>query len=284
MSALPSMDGRVCLITGGNAGIGQATAAGLARQGADVCIVSRDAERGEAAAARVKADTGRRVQVVVGDLGSLAGVRALADRVHDALPHLHVLVNNAGVMLNERRTTPDGLELHFAVNHLGPFLLTNLLLDRLVESGTARVVNVSSALYARGALDFEDLQMEKRFDGFKAYARSKMCNVLFTRELARRLEGRGVTVNALHPGVVNTNLGDESTGLLKVGMKLVKPLLTSPAKGARTSIHLAASHDVATVSGAYFVKCTERPVTRYARKAENARLLWTVSERLSGLA
>ncbi len=277
------MDGRVCLVTGGNAGIGEATAAGLARQGADVSIVSRDAARGEAAAARIKAATGRRVQVIPGDLGSLAGVRALAERVHDALPRLHVLVNNAGLLATERRETPDGFELTFGVNHLAPFLLTNLLLDRLVESGTARVVNVSSALYARGALDFEDLQMEKGFDGFKAYARSKMCNVLFTRELARRLEGRGATANSLHPGVVRTGLADDAKGLVGRGMRLVKPLLTSPAKGARTSIHLAASHDVATVSGAYFVNCKPRKVTRYARKPEHARLLWTVSERLTGL-
>jgi NAD(P)-dependent dehydrogenase (short-subunit alcohol dehydrogenase family) len=277
------MDGRVCLVTGGNAGIGEATAAGLARLGADVTIVSRDAAKGKAAADRIKADTGRRVRVLPGDLGSLAGVRALAERVRDALPRLHVLVNNAGLLATERRETPDGFELTFGVNHLAPFLLTNLLLDRLVESGTARVVNVSSALYARGALDFEDLQMEKGFDGFKAYARSKMCNVLFTRELARRLEGRGATANSLHPGVVRTGLADDAKGLVGRGMRLVQPLLTSPAKGARTSIHLAASHDVATVSGAYFVNCRARKVTRYARKPEHARLLWTVSERLTGL-
>ena len=283
MSTLPQLDGRVCVVTGGNSGIGEATAAGLARLGAEVAIVSRDAAKGAAAAERIQAAAGRRVQVITGDLGTLQGARTLAADILDALPRLHVLVNNAGMMQNWRETNADGFEVTFAVNHLGPFLLTNLLLDRLAESGTARVVNVASSLYSRGELDFDDLQMEKKFDGFTAYSRSKMCNVLFTRELARRLEGRGVTTNALHPGVIRSQLGHENKGLVGVAFRAAQPFLSSPEKGARCSLYLAASHDVAAVSGEYFVRCKVRPVTRFARKPENARRLWTISEQLSGL-
>lgn len=274
------MDGRVVLITGGNSGIGEATAVGLAKLGADVAIVSRSFERGEAAIARIKAASGRSVRMVAGDLSAIASVDALADTVLDRFPKLHVLINNAGLAVTERTVTKDGYETTFAVNHLGPFALTRRLLDRLRESGTARVVNVASTLYKRGALDFDDLMSERGFNGMRAYARSKMCNVLFTRELARRVQGTGITTNCLHPGVIHTNLGHDASGLIGLAFKLSKPFLATPEKGARTSIYLAASPDVASVSGEYFEQCKRHKLIRAARDDAAAARLWEISDAL----
>lgn len=275
---------KVCIVTGGNSGIGLSTAIGLARQGAKTVIVSRSLERGQAAVESVRAATGVSVDLVQGDLGSLATTRALAEELLERYPEIHVLVNNAGLWLAERTLTPDGLETTFAVNHLGPFLLTNLLLERLIASGPARIVNVSSAGHRQGKLKFDDLQAERGYGKVQAYCDSKLCNVLFTRELARRLEGTQVTANSLHPGVVNTNLGNKAPAPIKWFMKRFGSyVLSSPEKGARTSLHVATAPELAGVSGRYFKSSREVTPSRAARNDEDARRLWAVSEELAGL-
>ncbi len=283
MSDLPPMDGRVCLVTGGNSGIGEATAVGLARLGAKVAIVCRNEERGRSAVERIAHATGREVGLLLGDLGDLDSVRTLADEVRSRLPALHVLVNNAGVLMQKRLETPDGLETTFATNHLGPFLLTNLLLDHLNASGPARVVNVASSLHRRGRLDFDDLQRTRRYNAFAAYSASKLCNVLFTRELAKRAAGSGLTCNALHPGVIDTGLGRNSNGIIRAGWGVVGRLLPGSEKGARTSIYLAAASEVASTSGEYYVACQPKKPSKRARDDAAAARLWSASEGLAGL-
>lgn len=291
-----SVKDRTCVVTGGNSGIGLHTALGLARLGARVALVSRSRERGEAAletigaalaADRARADRdaqGGRVDLVVGDLGSLGSTRALADELLGRYPAIHVLVNNAGLWMSERRVTSDGLETTFAVNHLAPFLLTNLLLERLRQSAPARIVNVSSEGHRRGRLDWDDLQAERGFGPVKAYCDSKLANVLFTRELARRLEGSGVTTNALHPGVVNTNIAQHAPRPLRWLAERLGPLvLATPEQGARTSLHLATSPALDGVSGRYFKSCREARPARAAQDDADARRLWEVSEELAGL-
>lgn len=279
---------KVCVVTGGNSGIGLWTAIGLARQGAHTVIVSRSRERGEAALEQARAALGdqpARLDLVVGDLGSLAQIRALAEELLARYPAIHVLVNNAGLWMTERQLTPDGLETTFAVNHLGPFLLTHLLLPRLQESAPARIVNVASEGHRQGKLDFDDLQAERRFGKVRAYCDSKLANVLFTRELARRLEGTGVTANSLHPGVVHTNLGSNSSGPIRWVFDWVGPLFfITPEKGARTSLHVATSPALDGVSGRYFSNSRESTPSRRARDDEAARRLWEISEQLTGIA
>lgn len=281
-----SVKDKVCVVTGGNSGIGLHTVIGLARQGARVALVSRSRERGEAALEQARAAAGpdARLDLVVGDLGSLASTRALADDLLGRYPALHVLVNNAGLWMTTRTETADGLETTFAVNHLAPFLLTNLLLERLIASSPARIVNVSSEGHRRGRLDWDDLQATRGFGKVKAYCDSKLANVLFTRELARRLEGTGVTANVLHPGVVNTNLGGNATGVIRWVFDAVGPLFfLTPEQGARTSLHVATSPALDGVSGRYFKASREVSPSRTARVDADAARLWAVSEALAGL-
>ncbi len=284
------MQGKTVVVTGANSGIGFETAATLAGMGARVVVTARNADKGREAAAAIGARAGRdgAAQLVVFDLGDLASVRRGADEILDQVPRLDVLVNNAGVVLTERTETVDGYEATFAVNHLGPFLLTNLLLDRLRASTPARVVTVASAAHgaARRGMRFDDLQSEHHYRGMGVYGRSKLANILFTLELARRLEGTGVTANSLHPGTVRTGYGadGDARGFLAFGIKVARPFFLSPAKGARTSVFLASSPEVAGVSGQYFVKCRPTQPRRWARDTEAARRLWQVSEQLTGLA
>jgi NAD(P)-dependent dehydrogenase (short-subunit alcohol dehydrogenase family) len=276
---------KVCVVTGGNSGIGLHTAIGLTRQGARTVIVSRSRERGEAAVATVREETGVEVDLVVGDLGSIATTRALAAELLERYPELHVLVNNAGLWLPTRTLNADGLETTFAVNHLGPFVLTNLLLERMIASSPARIVNVSSAGHRRGNLDFDDLQSARSYGKVKVYCDSKLCNVLFTRELARRLEGTGVTANSLHPGVVNTNLTTNAPKAIKWLIDLVGPaLLMTPKKGARTSLHVATAPSLSGVSGRYFKNSREVAASRRARNDADATRLWEISEELAGMS
>jgi NAD(P)-dependent dehydrogenase (short-subunit alcohol dehydrogenase family) len=279
-----NLEGRTCLVTGATSGIGEETAAGLARCGARVILVARDRERGEASVARVKAKTGNRaVELQLADLASQAETRELAGQVLDRCPSLHVLVNNAGVIHLSRETTVDGLETTFAVNHLAHFLFTRLLLDRLVESRPARIVNVASNGHKFGKLDFDDLQSERNYSWMRVYATSKLANVLFTYELGRRLAGTGVTANCLHPGAVSTGLGMNNGRLGRIVIPLLRPFFLTPEAGARASIYLASSDEVENVSGKYFVKCTPMPSSPDSYDEALARRLWEESSELTRL-
>jgi NAD(P)-dependent dehydrogenase (short-subunit alcohol dehydrogenase family) len=283
------VNGKTVVITGGNSGIGLETAVALARAGANVVITARDAERGKQAVADIKGRSGSdTVDLVVFDLGSLASTRAGAAELLDRCPRIDVLVNNAGVVLTERRETVDGFESTFAINHLGPFLLTELLLDRIKASAPARIVNVASTAHrgARTGLDFDDLQATKGYRGMRVYGASKLANIMFTKELARRLAGTGVTVNAVHPGTVRTGYGrdGDSGGLLKVGLAIGSRFFLSPEKGADTSVYLASSPDVAGVTGEYFIKRKVKKPSAAALDADAARQLWDVSQQLVGQA
>ncbi len=282
---MTSMAGRTVLVTGGTGGIGRATAEGLARMGAHVTITGRDTGRAETAAREIHAATGARVDVLVADLSSQAEVRRLAAEALERLPHIDVLVNNVGGHWNTRHLTVDGIERTFAVNHLAPFLLTNLLLDRLVQSAPARVVTVASHAHAQGRIDFDDLQGERSWSGATAYNQSKLANVLFTYELARRLQGSGVTATALHPGVVSTAFGAEDPGRTqRILVPLLRPFMKDPARGAATSIHLASAPEVEGVTGRYFVNSAPRRSSARSHDADVAARLWRVSSDLVGLA
>jgi NAD(P)-dependent dehydrogenase (short-subunit alcohol dehydrogenase family) len=272
------MAGRTVLVTGGTAGIGKATALGLAAMGAHLAITGRDRGRAEDAAREIRAAGGGNVDVFVADLSSQPEVRRLADEVLQRLPRIDALVNNAGGYWNTRHITADGLERTFAVNHLAPFLLTSLLLGRLKHSAPARVVTVSSNMQAIGRIDFDDLQGERSYSGARAYNQSKLANVLFTYELARRLEATSVTANALHPGVVRTSFGAEDpSGVQRLFTPFMRPFMKTPAQGAATSVHLAAAPALEQMTGRYFAN--SKPKRSSQRSYDNAAAarLWHVS-------
>ena len=274
------MHGKVCVVTGANSGIGRVAALGLAERGATVVLVCRNEERGGPVLEEIRRSGRGSAVLLVADLASQRQVRAAAAAFLARFDRLDVLVNNAGVAgWGTRLVTEDGLERTFAVNHLAPFLLTALLLDRLKASAPARVVTVSSAAHRNYALDFDDLQGERRYSAFGAYSRSKLANILFTNELARRLEGSGVTANCLHPGVVATGIFRNLPRWMR--MVFVRPLALSPEKGADTMLYLAAAPEVAGVSGHYFVRRKARRPSRAARDDAAARRLWAASEALT---
>jgi len=281
----PTLAGKVCLITGATSGIGAVTAEALARQGAKVVLVGRNPEKCARTKEQIQARTGNPdVETLVADLSSQQQVRQLAQDFLTRHARLDVLVNNAGGLWTKRQETVDGVEMTFAVNHLAYFLLTNLLLDRLKASAPARIVNVASAAHRRTELPFDDLMGQKSFSGWRAYKQSKLANLLFTYELARRLEGSGVTANALHPGWVATGFATNNDwvgGFLQVAARL---FALSSEEGARTIIYLASSPEVANVSGQYFVKC--RPVVSSAASLDrsSAERLWGMSEQFTQLA
>jgi retinol dehydrogenase-14 len=279
------MAGRTVLVTGGTEGIGKATAIGLATMGARVGITGRDLARAEQAAADIRAASGNlAVDVFAADMSSQAEVRRLAAAVLDAYPRLDVLVNNVGGFWAHRHLTADGLERTFALNHLAPFLFTNLVLDRLKASPPARVVTVSSGEQARGRIDFDDLQGARDYSAQRAYSQSKLANVMFSNELARRLKGTGVTANSLHPGVVRTNFGaEDQAGFFTVVGGLVRPFLKTPAQGAQTSIYLASSPDVEGVTGQFFADRKRKTANKVAYDTDMAARLWRVSADLVGL-
>jgi retinol dehydrogenase-14 len=279
------MAGRTVLVTGGTGGIGRATALGLARMGAHLAITGRDRDRTESAAGEIRAAGGGQVDVFVANLSSQSEVRRLADEVLQALPRIHVLVNNVGGYWKTRHVTADGLERTFALNHLAPFLLTNLLLDRLGQSAPARVVTVSSNAQAMGKIDFDDLQGERSYSGSRAYNQSKLANVLFTYELARRLQASAVTANALHPGVVNTSFGAEDPGgVQRMLVPFARPFMKSPAQGAATSVHLASSPDLDRVTGGFFANSKPRRSSKRSYDEAAAARLWQVSAALVSLS
>ena len=278
------MAGRTVLVTGGSGGIGKATALGLATLGAHIAITGRDRVRTEDAAREIRAAGGGQVDVFVADLSCQAEVRRLADEVLQRLSRIDVLVNNVGGYWNTRHVTTDGLERTFALNHLAPFLLTNLLLDRLKQSAPSRVITVASHAQAMGRIDFDDLQGERSYSGARAYNQSKLATVLFTYELARRLRATSVTANALHPGVVRTSFGAEDPALVqRLFIPFLLHFMKTPAQGAATSIYLASAPDLEQVTGRYFANSKpKRSSERSYDKAAAARL-WQVSANLVGL-
>src|SRR6266566_5125561 len=255
-----SMQGKICMVTGANSGIGKATALALAQMGATVVMVCRDRTRGEQARGEITTKSkNNAVDLLLADLSSQQSIRHLVENVQRHYTHLHVLINNAGATFPGRRETVDGLEMTFAVNYLAPFLLTNLLLDMLKASAPARIVNVSSAAHTSGSIQLGDLQAEKRYRPMRTYPQAKLAVVLFTYELARRLKGTGVTANCLHPGFVATNFAQsDGEPAVRLLVKLIGSFGTSPEKGAKTSIYLASSPEVEGVTGTYFVKSIPR--------------------------
>ena len=275
------MRGKTCVVTGATAGIGKETAVALAAAGARVAIVCRTRDRGERALVEIRQRSGGDVVLFVADLGSQRAVRALAARLTAALPRVDVLVNNAGLILDQRVLTEDGLETTFAVNHIGYFLLSRLLEPKLCASAPARIINVASGAHRGATLRFDDLMGARAYDGWKAYAQSKLANIVFTYELARRLAGTGVTANCLHPGAVATNFGNAGPALIRLAVRIGRPFMKSPARGAVTSIYLASSPEVEGVSGTYFVNRRQARSSREAYDPEVAARLWKVSEELT---
>jgi NAD(P)-dependent dehydrogenase (short-subunit alcohol dehydrogenase family) len=278
------MTGKTCVVTGANSGIGKEIAFQLAARGARVVMVARDSGRGEAARAEVVDRTGSdQVELVLCNLSSQRQVRELASTLLRRCDTIHVLVNNAGLTLGDYLLTEDGIETTFAVNHLAPFLLTNLLLERLQASAPARVVTVASDAHRGNVIDFEDVSATSAYSSWKAYGASKLANILFTSELARRLEGTGVTATCLHPGVVRTGFGRRGPSLIRWWFKLAGAFLLSPAEGADTAVWLASAPEVEGESGGYYEKRRPRQPSKAARDAESAARLWDLSRRLTGL-
>ena len=274
------MDGKHVLITGATSGIGLAAAEAFAGLGANVAIIGRNATRTRVASAQIRtAGKGATVGTFIADLSSQASVRTVAAEVLARTPRLDVLINNAGAMHGARQLTSDGIELTWAVNHLAPFLLTSLLLDRLKESAPARIITTSSEAHQGARIPFNDVNAERSYRSFGRYGETKLANILFTTELARRLNGTGVTANCFHPGLVATGFNRNNGLLMDLGMTALKLLSRSPQKGAETLVWLATSPDVVDVSGRYFFDHERRPPSPEAQDTETARRLWEISER-----
>ena len=282
MTQRSNMNGKVCLVTGANSGIGKEAALGLARVGATVVIVARDRKKGEATVSEIRQATGNQnVNLILADLSSMKSVSDLASTFLGEYPSLHVLINNAGTYLPKRITSADGYEAVFATNHLGHFLLTSLLLDLLKSSAPSRIINVTSDAHRGAEIDFEDLMQEKKYSAFKAYHQSKLANVLFTYQLSKLLEGTGVTVNCLHPGVVRTGFGKDMGGLFSISVKLAGPFMMRPAKAAQALVYMTSAPELEKVSGKHFAKGREKESSRESHDMNAAERLWQVSEELT---
>ena len=283
---MPNLQNQIALVTGATSGIGQVAATELAKMGAHVVILARNAEKAAVVQQEIKAAAGHEnVDVLLADLADLDQVRRAAAEFNAAYPRLDILVNNAGLILGaQRQVSPQGYELGVATNHLGPFLLTSLLFDKLKASPAARVVNVASTAYRMARPDLTDFQSTRGYGAFAVYANTKLYNIMFTQELARRLRAHGipnVTTNALHPGVVASSFGSAASGLMSVFVQLGRPFMISAAKGAETSVFLASAPEVATTSGGYFDKKRAEPVKSSFNTPEHARQLWELSESLT---
>ena len=277
------MQGKTVVITGATSGIGAVAAERLAEKGATILFIARDRARAEATLQRLAAKSPAPHRFYEADLSRLAEMKRVGGQIAADSPRVDVLINNAGAMFSSRRVTADGLEMTFALNHMSYFVLTAALLERLKASAPARIVSTASAAHQGAKLDFDDLQGENNYSGFRAYGRSKLCNILFTRELARRLQGTGVTANCLHPGFVATRFGDESGGVIGRLFPFFKLLGRSAEKGADTIFYLASSPEVASDNGFYFFDRRKTTPTAAARDDAAARQLWAASERLANL-
>ena len=280
-----AMQGKTVVITGATSGIGTETARALADMGARVVIINRNPQKAEAVADDLRRTATGSIELVRGDMSSFSSIRDAAAEVLDRYPKIDVFISNAGVFRARRHETTDGLEEVFAVNHLAPFLLTNLLLERLRARAPSRIVIVASEAHRGGVLDFEDLQLQRRFNfnAWKAYSRSKLSNIMFTYALARRVEGSGVTANCLHPGFVSTRLGSGNKIPIRPVYLLLKPFTISPKKGAETSVYLASSPEVEGVNGKYFDNKRESRSSRVSLEEEPQELLWKMSAELTGI-
>jgi len=279
------VNGKTCVITGGTSGIGEATAIALAGQGADIALLCRSQSRAELTKRKIEDKTQREcVRLFFADMERLADMRRVAAEINEALPHIDVLLNNAGVTMLRRSETHDGYETTFAVNHLAPFLLTHELLPKILETPGARIVNVASGAHRFARFDLDDLQSKKRFSSMRVYGASKLSNMLFTSELARRLEGRDIGIWSLHPGAVSTRLGANNGGIAKLILPLLSLFFRTPEQGAQTSIFLCSEPHIDAPNGTYFVDERPATVSDLARDSEVARRLWTESERLVDLA
>jgi NAD(P)-dependent dehydrogenase (short-subunit alcohol dehydrogenase family) len=278
--------GKTVVITGGNAGIGKATAIALAKKGAEILITSRSEAKAKAAVEEIKsASKNENVDFVLINLIDQESVRKAAEEIKTQCPKIDVLINNAGCYLSDLELSPQGIEGQFATNHIGHFLLTNLILDNVKAAGNARIINLASIAHkSTRELNFDDLNYDKEeYGGWKSYSRSKFCNILFTKELARRLEGTGVTANAVHPGGVRTEIAEKDANwYTKLGWIVMKPFMITVEDGAKTSIHLASSADVEGQSGHYWVKCKQEWSNRPSQDPELAKALWKKSEELVG--
>jgi retinol dehydrogenase 12 len=273
-----SMQGKTIIVTGGTNGIGLVTARELARLGAQVTIISRDPEKCAAVVENIKKETGNpNVEYITADLSVMAEIRQAAYEFKKRHTHLNVLINNAGAYFSSRHVTKDGYEMTFALNHLGYFLFTQLLLDTLKASAPARIINVSSEAHRGAKLDFDDLQNEKKFSGFSVYGQSKLANILFTNELSRRLKDANVTVNAVHPGFVATGFAKNNGSLYSIGMKILSLIARRPDKGAETSIYLASSEEVEGVTGKYFVDSMAVESSKESYDLTAQEQLWNTS-------
>jgi NAD(P)-dependent dehydrogenase (short-subunit alcohol dehydrogenase family) len=279
-----TMDGKICMVTGATSGIGYVTAREIARQGATLVIVGRNEQKCVDAVNTIKQQTGNNaVEWMLADLSVQQDIRRLADLFTSRYARLDVLVNNAGALFVQRQESADGIEMTFALNHLNYMLLTNLLLDTLKDSAPARIVNVSSDAHRATTMNFDDPQLKQGYNGWKAYNQSKLANLLFTYELARRLEGTGVTVNALHPGFVASGFGMNNGWMAQLFRPLVKLMGKSPELGARTSIYLATSPEVAGTSGKYFSEQQEVDSSKVSHDTDAQQRLWDLSTEMTGL-
>jgi NAD(P)-dependent dehydrogenase (short-subunit alcohol dehydrogenase family) len=279
------MNGKIVMVTGATDGIGKESARALAGKGATVIVVSRNPQKCEATVAEIKNQTGNaNVEAMPADLSWQHDIHELARRFVDRYPRLDVLLNNAGAIFASRQVSKDGIEMTWALNHLNYFLLTHLLLDALKAVPAARVVNVSSGAHHMGRINFDDLQGEKRYSGWTAYGNSKLANVMFTYELARRLDGTRVTTNVLHPGSVGTSFGRNNGGVWNAALKLIGRFNLSPADGAKTSIYLASSPDIAGVTGKYFDNCKAVSSSNASYDVAVQKRLWDVSAAMCGVS
>ena len=285
MNTEEQMKDKICLITGATSGIGKATALALAKMGATLVINGKDRDRGENTIQEIERISGNeKLELMIANLSSFEQVRKLASDIQKKYDKLDVLINNAGVFYSYREYSADGIEMQFAVNHLGHFLLTNLLLENLKKSKAARVINVSSNAHYQGTINFDDINFEKRYFGWTVYCQSKLANVLFTHELVNRVDKNLVTVNAMHPGVVRTKFADKHVSLIyRIGWNLQKPFMISAEEGAETIIYLATSKEVTNITGKYFVKCKQQRTSEISYNKEIAEKLLDLSVRLCGL-